>query len=447
MRARRLRRVHDPLRRRTGPLVHHVRGAGRRPRHSAPWKGSRRRTARSARCRPPSASAHALQCGFCTPGILMTLTAFLRDTPSPTEAGDPRRAVGESLSMHRLPAHRRGGHALPARQPATLTRAFRGNEDARLLTGRARFVDDVQLPGMLHVAFVRSEYAHARIRAVDVTAARARPGVLAVYTAADLGDYSRPAPLLVPPPPIQRARLPRADAPAAGAPDKVRYVGEPIAIDRRGEPLHRRRCAARRDRRRSIRSTRSSISKRRWPTVRRGCTTTSRRTPRRMWSRRKGDYAAARAAGGRRHRATIPLRPRRVGGDREPRRRRRSGIASAEELTIWDTTQAPIPIRNGLAQHARPARVAGACRRAVRRRRLRSEDHDVLSGGTAACRGRRCGSAGRSSGPRIARRTSTRRRRSAGRCTTPRWRSRATAASSACATTSCSTPAPTIRTA
>ena len=37
------------------------------------------------------------------------------------------------------------------------------NEDARLLTGRARFVDDVQLPGMLHVAFVRSEYAHARI--------------------------------------------------------------------------------------------------------------------------------------------------------------------------------------------------------------------------------------------------------------------------------------------
>src|SRR3954471_14243476 len=76
------------------------------------------------------------------------------------------------------------------------------NEDARLLTGRARFVDDVQLPGMVHAAFVRSEYAHARIRAVDVSAARERPGVIAVYSAEDLGDYLRPAPLLVPPPPI-----------------------------------------------------------------------------------------------------------------------------------------------------------------------------------------------------------------------------------------------------
>ena len=62
------------------------------------------------------------------------------------------------------------------------------NEDDRLLTGRARFVDDVQLPGMLHVAFVRSDYAHARLLSVDCSAARERPGVVAVYAAADLGD-------------------------------------------------------------------------------------------------------------------------------------------------------------------------------------------------------------------------------------------------------------------
>ena len=60
-------------------------------------------------------------------------------------------------------------------------------EDARLLTGRALFVDDVQLPGMLHVAFVRSEHAHGRIESVDVSAARQHPGVRAVYTAQDLG--------------------------------------------------------------------------------------------------------------------------------------------------------------------------------------------------------------------------------------------------------------------
>ena len=74
------------------------------------------------------------------------------------------------------------------------------NEDARLLTGRALFVDDVQVPGMLHAAFLRSDLAHARIRSIDVSAARARRGVVAAHTAADLGDYWQPGPLLVPPP-------------------------------------------------------------------------------------------------------------------------------------------------------------------------------------------------------------------------------------------------------
>src|ERR1051326_7096542 len=75
-------------------------------------------------------------------------------------------------------------------------------EDAKLLTGKALFVDDVELPGMLHVPFLRSEYARAPLGRIDAGAARARPGVIAVYTAADLGDYWRPGPLLVPPPPI-----------------------------------------------------------------------------------------------------------------------------------------------------------------------------------------------------------------------------------------------------
>jgi CO/xanthine dehydrogenase Mo-binding subunit len=81
-------------------------------------------------------------------------------------------------------------------------RRVKRNEDPRLLTGRALFVDDVDRPGMLHVAFLRSPFAHARIGSVDVDAARALPGVHAVYTAADLGDYWQHGPLLVPPPPV-----------------------------------------------------------------------------------------------------------------------------------------------------------------------------------------------------------------------------------------------------
>jgi carbon-monoxide dehydrogenase large subunit len=73
-------------------------------------------------------------------------------------------------------------------------------EDPRLLTGQALFVDDVQIHGMLYATFLRSDYAHARIKSVDVSAARERPGVVAVYTAEDLGDFWQHSPALVPAP-------------------------------------------------------------------------------------------------------------------------------------------------------------------------------------------------------------------------------------------------------
>ena len=62
------------------------------------------------------------------------------------------------------------------------------NEDPRLLTGQALFTDDVNLPDMLHAAFYRSPYAHGRILSIDVSMALEREGVVAVYTAEDLGD-------------------------------------------------------------------------------------------------------------------------------------------------------------------------------------------------------------------------------------------------------------------
>jgi carbon-monoxide dehydrogenase large subunit len=103
------------------------------------------------------------------------------------------------------------------------------NEDRKLLTGQALFIDDVELPGMLHVAFLRSPVAHARIKQIDVSSALQRPGVVAVYTANDLGDYWQHGPLLVPPPPIpgtifnERTQVPLAK-------DKIRHVGEPLVV-------------------------------------------------------------------------------------------------------------------------------------------------------------------------------------------------------------------------
>jgi carbon-monoxide dehydrogenase large subunit len=55
-------------------------------------------------------------------------------------------------------------------------------EDASLITGAAKYLDDLNLPGMTHVAIARSPYAHARIKSIDTTKAAAAPGVVAVFT-------------------------------------------------------------------------------------------------------------------------------------------------------------------------------------------------------------------------------------------------------------------------
>ncbi|MFQ5605780.1 MAG: molybdopterin cofactor-binding domain-containing protein [bacterium] len=107
--------------------------------------------------------------------------------------------------------------------------SIKRNEDPRLLRGQALFVDDVHLPDMLHVAFLRSDHAHGRIKSIDFSSALERPGVAAVYTANDLGEYWQPGPLLVPPPPIERLIFnERTQVPLAR--DKVKHVGEAVAI-------------------------------------------------------------------------------------------------------------------------------------------------------------------------------------------------------------------------
>lgn len=103
-------------------------------------------------------------------------------------------------------------------------------EDKHLLTGRAKFIDDIQIPGMLHAAFLRSDYAHAVIKSIDVNEARKHPGVVAVYTAEDFGDYWKVGPLQVPPPTaIKGAQFNARPLPPI-AKGKVRFSGEPIAV-------------------------------------------------------------------------------------------------------------------------------------------------------------------------------------------------------------------------
>ncbi len=104
------------------------------------------------------------------------------------------------------------------------------NEDPRLLTGRAQFIDDVDLPGMLHVAFLRSPHAHARIVRIDVARAKERAGVAAVFVAQDMGEDWKPGPLLVSPPPVKKLLAFNECIQVPLAKDKVRFVGEPIAM-------------------------------------------------------------------------------------------------------------------------------------------------------------------------------------------------------------------------
>ena len=98
-------------------------------------------------------------------------------------------------------------------------------EDRRLLTGGGRFVDDLPLADAAEVAVLRSPHAHARIIAIHTAAALALPGVLAVVTAADLGEANQPFPVLLPHPCLTAGVN---AAPLAS--DVVRYVGEPVAV-------------------------------------------------------------------------------------------------------------------------------------------------------------------------------------------------------------------------
>ncbi len=220
------------------------------------------------------------------------------------------------------------------------------NEDARLLSGQALFVDDVELPNMLYAALLRSNVAHARILSIDVSAARKRNGVVAVYTAEDLGPYCAPGPVVVPPPPIEGVRFnARTQAPLAKS--KIRYVGEPLAV-----VLAESRYLAEDaladivveldtlpavvDLEKALHDSSATVH----DDVRGNLAAHVRQT--------RGNYEAVRTKAShivaRRflydHGASSPIETRGVVARWDAR---------ANQLTVWDTTQAPVFLRNGLA--------------------------------------------------------------------------------------------------
>ena len=220
------------------------------------------------------------------------------------------------------------------------------NEDRKLLTGQALFIDDVELPGMLHAAFLRSQVAHARIKHIDVSKALQRPGVIAAYLAKDFGPYWQPGPLLVPPPPIAGIVFnPRTQVPLAR--DKVRYVGEPLvvvvaesryiaedALDDIEVDLEPLPVVV------DLEAGLASSSVHVHDDLGSNIAAHVRQT--------KGDYRAAASGADRiikrrlhyEHGISSPIETRGVVAQWNGR---------AGQMTIWDTTQAPVFIRNGIA--------------------------------------------------------------------------------------------------
>src|SRR5262245_59806112 len=102
-------------------------------------------------------------------------------------------------------------------------KGLKRKEDPRLITGTATYVDDIQMPGMHYACIVRSPHAAAGIRSIDTKGARETPGVLAVYTGADVAAVG-PVPC--------GASLPGLRVPHHNilAQDRVYFVGHPVAV-------------------------------------------------------------------------------------------------------------------------------------------------------------------------------------------------------------------------
>jgi len=118
--------------------------------------------------------------------------------------------------------------ATSVKTPRMLGQPIKRREDPRLITGAGQFLDDISMPGLLHMAVVRSPYGHAHVNGIDATAALAVPGIVAIVTANDVeGELKTPMPYEFGWQPFENVN---DFARGALATDKVRYVGDPVAV-------------------------------------------------------------------------------------------------------------------------------------------------------------------------------------------------------------------------
>jgi carbon-monoxide dehydrogenase large subunit len=113
----------------------------------------------------------------------------------------------------------------PAAAAKWVGQALKRKEDPRLIMGRARYIDDINVTGQLWAAFVRSPEAHAKIVSIDTSAAKEYPGVVAVFSGKEV-DLEAPLPLAWVPPGIEVNNPPHW----ALAKDEVNHVGDPVAV-------------------------------------------------------------------------------------------------------------------------------------------------------------------------------------------------------------------------
>ena len=253
---------------------------------------------------------------------------------------------------------------------ATLqSRSVRRREDVRLLTGKGNYSADPHPPGMLHAVLVRSHHAHAAIGGIDIAAARAMPGVVAVFTAADLTDVA-PIPGGIGFPRPDGGPAPKTDRPLLAA-DRVRFVGEPVAVvlaetldagqgrGRGGDGGLPRTAAGHRCGRRAGAGRAEGVGRRarqhRLPVEARRC----RRRPTRRCGRRRMSRGCSSPS-----RASPPTRWSRAAPGRE--------VGADGRMVVHAAHQSPYNLRNGMANgnfSIKPTDIrvlAERCRRLVR---------------------------------------------------------------------------------
>ena len=144
------------------------------------------------------AATGALQCGFCTPGILVRVKSLLdkkgsdldRDTAARHLGGHLCRCTGYTKILDAVEDLAQGVE-VPVALPTGIGTSGARYEGEPLALGDKLYIDDLQVPGLLHAAVRLSDHARADVLAIDTTAARAHPGVEAVFTAADIPGVDR----------------------------------------------------------------------------------------------------------------------------------------------------------------------------------------------------------------------------------------------------------------